>query len=220
MERGARVISLLNSISGYISSTKTAAEAIQTSAASIDTSCNNIESYSSDIKTAVNAGGFYRLKCEVTRPDNTTAYHALDAVGAATVTSTTNALADAARANGGTGSILRVAIKTDNLSWTNAITMVVYDGDGPAAYINDHAAFDPKYVDASDIVATISFPAFSKDATGAAGSYYKSVVEALNIPYKCGAATSSLYFQLFLPSGTPTPASSQKFYVNMGVVRD
>ena len=165
-------------------------------------------------------GGFKRLKCEVTRPANMTAYHALDAVGAATTTAITNALPLAGRINGGTGSILRVAIKTDNLSWTNPISMVVYDGDGPATFIGDHAAFDPKYADKVDVVATIAFPTFTKDATGAAGSYYKSTVEALNIPYECGSATSSLYFQLFLPSGTPTPASEQKFYINMGVVRD
>lgn len=164
--------------------------------------------------------GFKRLKCEVTRPANTTAYHALDAVGAAVTTATTNALPLAGRINGGTGSILRVAIKTNNLSWTNPISMVIYDGDGPTTFIGDHAAFDPKYADAADVVATIAFPGFTKDATGAAGSYYKSVVEALNIPYECGSATSSLYFQLFLPSGTPTPASGQKFYINMGVTRD
>lgn len=174
----------------------------------------------SSIYTYLTAGGFYRLKCEVTRPANTTTYHALDAVGAATVTSSTNALANAGRAVGGTGSIIRAAIKTDNLSWTNAVSLVIYDGTGPAAYINDHAAFDPKYADKANVVATIPFPAFVKDATGAAGSYVTSKVEALDIPYVCGAATSSLYFQLFLPSGTPAPASEQKFYLNIGVVRD
>jgi len=165
-------------------------------------------------------GGFKRLKCEITRPANATPYSALDCVAANSATSTTHALPLAGRINGGTGSILRACIKTDNLSWTNAITMVVYDGDGPAAFIADNAAFDPKYADASDVVATLSFPAFAKDATGAAGSYYKTTIEALNIPYECGSATSSLYYQLFLPSGTPTPASAQKFYINMGVVRD
>lgn len=165
-------------------------------------------------------GGFKRLKCEITRPAITTAYSALDAVGPGTPTAATNALPLAGRINGGTGSILRVAIKTDNLSWTNPISMVVYDGDGPTTFIADNAAFDPKYADAADIVATIALPTFTKDATGAAGSYYKSTVEALNIPYECGSSTSSLYFQLFLPSGTPTPASEQKFYINMGVVRD
>ena len=220
MERGKRQLDLLAAIDASANDIETASEAIQVSAAAIKTATEATQTASEAIQTAVNAGGFYRLKCEVTRPANATPYSALDAVGAATVTSTTNALASAARANGGTGSILRVAIKTDNLSWTNAVTMIVYDGDGPAAYINDHAAFDPKYVDAVDVVATIAFPAFSKDATGAAGSYVKSTAEALNIPYKCGASVSSLYFQLFLPSGTPTPASEQKFYINMGVVRD
>ena len=185
MERGLRILRLIESIYAYMT-----------------------------------AGGFYRIRAEVTRPANTTAYHALDAVGAATVTSTTNAIASAARVAGGSGSIIRAAIKTDNLSWTSAVTLVIYDGTGPAAYINDHAAFDPKYADKANVVATISFPAFAKDATGAAGSYVTSKVEALNIPYVCGTAVSSLYFQLFIPSGTPTPASEQKFYLNIGLVRD
>lgn len=164
--------------------------------------------------------GFKRIKCEITRPANTTAYAALDCVADASASATTQALPYAGRIDGGTGSILRAVIKTDNLSWTNPITMVIYDGDGPAAFIADNAAFDPKYEDKQDVVGTISFPTFVKDATGASGSYYKSVVDSLNMPYECGSSTKSLYFQLFIPSGTPAPASGQKFYLNIGVVRD
>jgi hypothetical protein len=40
------------------------------------------------------------------------------------------------------------------------------------------------------------------------------------LPYKCAADSQNLYFQCFLPSGTPTPASGQKFLLNVGLWRD
>lgn len=165
-------------------------------------------------------GGYKRLKCEFTRPANTTAYSALDCLGDNAPSITTQLLAEAGRINGGHGAIVRAVMKTDNLSWTNPISVVIYDGDGPASFIADNSAFDVKYADAGDVVGVLNFGSFAKDATGAAGSLVKATLEGLNLPYECGAAVDDLYFQCFLPSGTPTPASGQKFYLNFGVIRD
>ena len=165
-------------------------------------------------------GGYKRLKAEFTRPANTTQYHALDALADNAPSITTQILAGAGRVNGGHGAIVRAVMKTDNLSWTNAITMVLYEAAPAGGFIADHAAFDPKYADAANIVGVIQFTSFAKDATGAAGSFVRCAVEGLNIPYECGAAVDDLYFQCFLPAGTPTPASGQKFYLNIGVIRD
>lgn len=165
-------------------------------------------------------GGYKRLKVEFTRPANTTAYTALDCLADNAPSITTQILAGAGRVNGGSGSIVRAVMKTDMLTWTNPITMVLYEAAPAGGFIADNSAFDVKYTDAANVVGVIQFTTFAKDATGAAGSLVKCAVEGLNIPYVCGAAVDDLYFQCFIPSGTPTPASGQKFYLNIGVIRD
>ena len=165
------------------------------------------------------AGGNKRLVKEFTRPADTTAYAALDCLSDAAPSVTTQNLPLAGRVNAGTGSIIRAVMKTDNLSWTNGITVVIYD-EPPASFIADNAAFDVKYADKANVVGTLAFSAFAKDATGAAGSFVKCALEGLNMPYECASDSTNLYFQCFLPSGTPTPASGQKFYLNIGVMRD
>lgn len=170
---------------------------------------------------SIAGAGFKRLKKEITIPGASGAYSALDCIAVASPSVTTQNIPLAAQVIGGSGSIMRAVLKTDLLTWTGQIKMVVYDGDGPAAFIADHAAFDDKYVDADDIVGVIDFISFAKTATGAAGSLMKSVVDSLNMPYECGATTQNLYFQLFTPASSGvTPAASQKFYLNIGVLRD
>jgi len=164
-------------------------------------------------------GGNKRLVKEFTRPADATAYAALVCLADNAPSATTHNLPDAGRMIGGSGSIIRAEMVTDNLSWTNGITVVIYD-EPPASFIADNAAFDVKYVDQPNKVGTLAFPAFAKDATGAAGSFVKCVLEGLNMPYECADDSTNLYFQCFLPSGTPTPASGQKFYLNIGVNRD
>ncbi len=165
-------------------------------------------------------GGFYRCVEEITRPANVDQYATFDAIADVSVNNTTHAIVGAGRINGGSGSIQRAVLKTDLLTWTTAITIIIYDRAPPDSWIADNAAFDSKYVDSDNVVGAIAFPAFSKDATGAAGSYVKSVVDGLNIPYRCADDSTYIYWQAFLPSGTPTPASGQKFKLNLGVVRD
>jgi hypothetical protein len=166
-------------------------------------------------------GGNKRLKKELTIPGASGAYSALDCIAAASPSVSTQNIPLAGRMIGGSGSIIRAVLKTDNLSWTGQVKMVVYDGAPPASFIADHAAFDDKYADAANIVGVIDFPSFAKTATGAAGSLVKCVVEGLNMPYECADDSTNLYFQLFTPASSGvTPAASQKFYLNIGVVRD
>ncbi|MCK9570637.1 hypothetical protein M0R72_16940 [Candidatus Pacearchaeota archaeon] len=164
-------------------------------------------------------GGNKRLVKEFTRPANTTQYSALDCISDAAPSVTTQNLPLAGRMIGGSGSIIRAVMATDNLSWTNGITVHIYD-EPPISFIADNAAYDPKYADKANMVGTLAFSAFAKDATGAAGSFVKCVLEGLNMPYECADDSTNLYFQCFLPSGTPTPTSGQKFYLNIGVMRD
>jgi hypothetical protein len=169
---------------------------------------------------SIDAKGFHRVTKEFIRADNATQYSALDCLAAASPSITTQNIPLAARVVGGSGTIVRAVMKTDMLTWTNPISVAIYDLALPAAFIADNDAFDAKYADSDNVVAVLEFPEFRKDATGAAGSFVKSVLGNLNIPYRCAPASTNLTFQSFLPSGTPTPANLQKFKLNIGLVRD
>ena len=170
--------------------------------------------------SSIDAKGFRRLIKEFTRPTGTDQYAVNDCLAAASPSVTTQNLPLAGRVVGGTGTIVRAVMKTDNLSWTNPISVVIYDLAPPGSFIADNAVFDPQYADSDNIVAVLQFSSFIKDATGAAGSFVKSVLDGLDLPYHCAADSQNLYYQNFLPSGTPVPASAQKFQFNIGVVRD
>lgn len=161
-----------------------------------------------------------QVQIEITRPADTTQYAANDAIADNDPSITTHLLSGMARANGGSGRIVRAVIKTDNVSWTNALRVVVYKAAPAGGFIADNSAFDAKYADKASIVGTITFPGFSAMGTGAAGGIRAAVVEGLYIPYACGAGVKDLYFQMYIPSGTPTPASGQKFYVHLGIEQD
>jgi hypothetical protein len=163
-------------------------------------------------------GGYYTCAVEFTRPANTTAYAALDCLADNAPSITTQLLANAGRVVGGSGAIVRAVLKTDLTTWTNPINAVVYNA-APGAFITDNLAFDRMYVDKAKAIGMIEFPSF-QTVTGGVGSFRWASVEGLNIPYTCGGALQDLYFQCYLSSGTPTPASAQKFYLMVGVLRD
>jgi hypothetical protein len=221
--------SLIAEAKGQLNALNSANSALGTTADSPasgtqDTTAKSIEALLKGIMNdleALNAKGFYRCVKEFTRPANITAYAALDCLADNAPGPTTQNLPLAGRVVGGSGTIVRAVMKTDNLSWTNPITIVIYDGAAPGTWIADNAAnFDPVYTgDSSNIVGVISFGGFAKDAYGGAGSFVKSLVDGLDMPYKCAADSTNLYYQCFLPSGTPTPASAQKFKLNIGVLR-
>jgi hypothetical protein len=163
-------------------------------------------------------GGYHVCEIEFTRPANTTAYSALDCLADNAPSITTQVLAGAARKVGGSGAILRAVLKTDKVDWTNPINLVIYKL-APGAFIADNSPFDRMYADKAKAIGMIEFPSFAT-VTGGAGSFRWAAVEGLNIPFACDAALADLYFQAYIPSGTPTPASGQKFYLQVGVLRD
>ncbi|MFA7164599.1 MAG: hypothetical protein WC124_01965 [Desulfoplanes sp.] len=161
-------------------------------------------------------GGYKRISAEITRPADTTAYTAKDCIADVAQSSTTHKFANAARLTGLGGGIIHASIKTDKVDWTAAITMIIYDGAGPASFIADNAAFDRMWADRGKAIAVIEFPAL-QTVTGGAGSMAWANVDGINRAYTCSG--TDLYFQLYT-NGTPTPANGQKFYIELGVIRD
>ena len=111
---------------------------------------------------------------------------------------------------------------TDNVSWTSGLEMVIYNAAPAGGFVADNAAFDTKYADKASLIqdGSIQIPAF-RTKTGAAGGIRSGLASGLHIPFQCVGGVDDLYFQLYIPSGsTPTPASAQKFYLNVGVIQD
>ena len=163
-------------------------------------------------------GGYGQVRAEIARPPNTTQYSPLDAVADASPSATTHRFANAARKVGGSGAILNARVMTDNLAWTNALTLIVYDTP-PTAFVADNEAFDEKWVDRDSIVTEITFPSMVT-FKGEAGSFRRADASALNEGFTCGDDSKDLYFQAVLSSGTPTPAEEQIFAFKLGVLRD
>jgi hypothetical protein len=163
-------------------------------------------------------GGYRQIQVEITRPANTTAYSANDAVADNAPSITTHVLAGAARKVGGTGSIVRASVATDKIDSTMALFMVVYNAAPAGGFTADNAAFSFKYADIGKKVGIIPFPAVAVAAAGGAGCAPYARVDGLNIPFKT-VAVDDLYFELY-QKGTPTPASGQKFYFDIGVIQD
>jgi len=171
-----------------------------------------------DLITAV-GGKAAKIQIEITRPADTTQYAANTAIADAEPSATTHLLANMARANGGSGRIVRAAIYTDNVSWTQAVNLVIYKAAPADGFIADKGAYDDKYADKASIVGTIQFPGFVPMGAGAAGGIRVAVAKGEYLAYECAAGSKDLYFQIW-QTGTPTPASAQKFFVVLDVEKD
>ena len=83
-----------------------------------------------------------------TRPADTTAYAAGDAVGDSTSALTMQALANATRVSGGSGYIVGIRITTDKKSITPRLRVHFWNTNG-ATLSNDNAAYQSRYADSS-----------------------------------------------------------------------
>lgn len=175
----------------------------------VKTACEAIEA---DVD-AMPQGAFARPYGEITRPANTTQYGAAPrAIADNAASDTTHCIDLCARVNGGTGQLLGAELMTDNRAWTNAITVVIYDSP-PTAYEADNAAFPGiLYADKAKEVATLIFANLAKDAdvAGACARGY-AAVDGFPRSFKCASTSKKLYWKAWIASGTPTPASAQKF---------
>lgn len=178
------------------------------------------ELYTTEQATLAALGGeIVRRSAEITRPENTTQYAAKDAIADASASAITHKIAEVARANGKGGMIVHAELHTDDVTpWTNSIYCVIYDKAAPSAFVADNSAFDLKYADVANIAGVIKFPSFEY-ATGAAGADIRSYVEGLDLTFECAGDADDIYFQLYIPSGTPTPISGQKFTLSLGIMQ-
>lgn len=147
---------------------------------------------------------------ELTRPANTTAYAALDAVSDSTTSPTVLTFSNAARVNVGSGYVVGARLMTDQAANVARFRLHLFH-TSPTA-INDNAAFTLLYANRATRVGVIDFPAMDDEGSGSTGAEARNV--DVRLPFVCAAASDDL-FGLLEVLDAFTPASGQKFYAEL-----
>lgn len=143
---------------------------------------------------------------EITRPANTTAYAAKDAIADTGPTILT--FTGCARTNGGSGYITKARLMTDQAANVAAYRLHLYDATLSA--VADNAAQTVLYANRASYIGYIDFPAASTDGSDTANS------QSTQAPLPFVASGTSLFGMLETLTAF-TPASGQKFYIQLGI---
>lgn len=160
---------------------------------------------------------------ELTRPADTTAYTAKDVVSDSTSAPTVLTFANFARVNAGSGIIVRARLMTDQKTNTAQFRLHLFH-TAPTA-TNDNSPYLMLYSNAANRIGMIDFPAMtSEDSTNstAAATMRPSSDGAYGPPnlwYQAAAASRAIYGVLEAVTAF-TPASGQKFYIELAAVND
>jgi len=166
------------------------------------------------VNGTVNATGLQVITtASFTRPADTTAYAAQDAVSDSTTAPTVLTFAGAGRANGGSGLILSARHLKSNT--TLASYRLHLYRVAPTA-INDNAQFPLLYANRANRVGFIDF----SHATGGSGSDSTSALSTfVNLPFVCDAASVSL-FGILVATAAYTPTSGEQHFIELAIAQN
>jgi hypothetical protein len=145
-----------------------------------------------------------------TRPSDTTAYAAKDAVSDSTSAPTILTFANFARIAAGSGYIVRANMMTDQTTLTARLRLHLFHTSVTA--INDNAAFTLLYANRASRIGYIDFDPGVTEGAGSTASHSLNAITRL--PFVCAAASRSV-FGLLETLDIFTPASAQAFYVEL-----
>lgn len=159
------------------------------------------------------SGVLARSAVEFTRPSDTTAYAAKDAVSNSTSAPTILTLTDAARVAGEGGYITKVALRT-NQSTNVARFKVHFFHTAGAAAINDNAAHTILWANRALRIGGVELPALSTEGAGSDMATGHDIT--LRLPFLCAAGSRDI-FALLETLDAFTPASAQQFRLEIVV---
>jgi hypothetical protein len=153
----------------------------------------------------------------ITRPANTTAYAALDAISDSTSTPTCITFANMAPevgSNGGSGYIVKARMLTNQSTFTGRIRLHIYS-TAPTA-INDNSPFTLLWANRANRIGFITFPAAATEGTGSDSANAIAAPGTGNIAlaFKCANGDQSLYALAETLDGF-TPTSGQIFFFEL-----
>lgn len=151
---------------------------------------------------------FVHSAVEIIRPANTTAYATKDAISDSATSPTILTFINCARSSGGSGYITKARMMTDQAANTSAFRLHLYDAT--LSGVNDNAAQTVLYTNRASYQGYIDFPYAATDGSDTATS------QATQPPFPFVASGTSLFGMLETINGF-TPASGQKFYIQLGI---
>lgn len=160
---------------------------------------------------------------EFTRPSDTTAYAARDVVCNSTSSPSVITFADFARVNQGSGIIIRARLFTDKKDVTAQFRLHLFH-TAPTA-INDNSPYLLLYANAANRIGQIDFPAMaSEDPTNSTASATMRPSSdggfgPPNLWYQAASGSRAIYGVLETLSAF-TPASGQKFFIQLAAIND
>jgi hypothetical protein len=144
-----------------------------------------------------------------TRPSDTTAYAANDAIADSITAPTLLSFANCANANGGQGYIVKTRLLTNQKTCTARFRLSFYH-TAPSP-VNDNAPKPMLYVDKDKLIGRIDLDPCNTEDTTSDAAYALSTTL---LPYVCAAADTTIYCILTTLDAF-TPASAQQFYLEI-----
>lgn len=159
------------------------------------------------------------INASVTRPADTTAYAAGDAVTDSTSAPTVITFTNVAKANNGGGTIVSAElIDSANQSTKGIFELWVFDTT--VTPDNDNAVFTPTDAELATLVGIIPFDvSYVGDAQSGANGNAVYQANFLNLPFKAGAASRNL-FGLLVVRNAYTPVSGEVFTIRLNVSQE
>lgn len=151
-----------------------------------------------------------------TRPANTDAYAANDAISATTSDTGTTALRSLALASypGKPCWLVYLRLETSKADFAGTVRVHFYKVAAPdTAVAGDNAAFTLAYANTEDYIGYVDLPAFADfgDMAMASRDDVRLLLAPLDGDPGDTTADARVYYRLELISGTPTPDSAQSF---------
>ena len=156
-----------------------------------------------------------RISVAMTRPSDTTAYAAGDAVTDSTSAPTVMTFTSAASAAGGKGEIVR-ALLVDSANVSTKASLELWLFNATVTPDNDNAVFTPTDAELATCIGVIPFTlSYIGDATSGAGGN-AIYIGTLSEPIKFTSATGNL-FGLLVVRNAYTPVSGEIFTVMLDI---
>jgi hypothetical protein len=146
----------------------------------------------------------------LTRPADTTAYAAKDAVSDSTSAPTVLTFADLARVNAGSGYIVKARLMTNQSTNTARFRLHLYHTTPTA--INDNAAHTLLWANRANHIGYVDFAAAQTEGTGSDAA--NSQNDTVRMPFVCASGSRAVY-GLLETLDAFTPASGQVIYIEL-----
>jgi hypothetical protein len=153
----------------------------------------------------------------ITRPADTTAYAAGDAMTDSTSAPTVASITNAARNSGWSG-VITSAKLIDSGAPATAGEFEVWIFDTTFTADNDNSAFTPTDAECLTVVRIIPFPSYNSYVGTASGNRVYQA-DSFSQEFVCGATTTSLFWALVCRNAY-TPISAETFTLRLGILQD